>query len=780
MDARRTGAYVGWLLVIAAAYVLSAHLGFMMAFSVKQITAIWPPTGIAVAALVLGGYRMWPGVFVGALVANGMSNEPFVTAAGIAVGNTLGPLLGAHLLRRFDFDPRFARVRDVVVFLFFGSIVAMTVTATNGILQLATAGIVPWSAFGHEWILWWMGDAVGVMLFGPLLLAWGTAPRGESERGEARLPEIVAIFICGIAATYFEFFREVILRFPLYPFVIWAALRSGIRSTTLLTVVIGAMGLSATVHGVGPLVYPQVQDSVMRFISFAPVLSAAGLLVYALMAERRTASARESAAERGFRIHAQSLPQMVWIADPIGRVVWMNQRWGEFSGDDTPQRGISDWERLLALGEPFERQLLLRRGDGVSRWFLVRAEPMRDERGAIVRWYGTHTDIDEQKRAFDRTTRIATTLQSAFLPQSLPEHPRLRFDALYLTAGQEVLIGGDWYDVIALPGHQILISIGDVTGHGLNAAVTAGRIRQSIAATAIDIHDPAVVLAKVNRVLQLHEATMATALVAFIDTQTLALRYASAGHPAPILARPGEESQALPYGSLPLGVSRAPEYRSHRTRLERGSVLVLYTDGVTEFRRDIETAERALLDAARELAETPTARPAEAIRRAVLGRELPADDAVIVVVRVAPPGNEEYPADELDVRRTWSFHSSHAHSAHTARHDVMQFISTLARPESDLFTVELIVGELLANTVEHAPGLVTLEVDWSQDAPTVTIVDTGPGLEHFDVKLPGDTLAEDGRGLFLIQALAQDLTVESDAGYGAKITVVLPVTRSLN
>ena len=218
----------------------------------------------------------------------------------------------------------------------------------------------------------------------------------------------------------------------------------------------------------------------------------------------------------------------------------------------------------------------------------------RDDRGAIVRWYGTHTDIDDQRRTLERTSRIATTLQSAFLPQTLPEHPHIRFDALYLTAGQEVLIGGDWYDAFAIPGGRIVVSIGDVTGHGLNAAVSAGRIRQSIVATAIDIHDPAEILTKVNRLLQFHDSTVATALVAIIEPDALTLRYASAGHPSPIHAGRTHSAHALPHGSLPLGVSHTPDYRTHTVSLARNDVMVFYTDGITEFHRDLEATERAL------------------------------------------------------------------------------------------------------------------------------------------------------------------------------------------
>jgi integral membrane sensor domain MASE1/anti-sigma regulatory factor (Ser/Thr protein kinase) len=769
--------YVAWILVVASAYVLFAKIGLSLAFTFKQVTAVWPPTGIALAALLLGGYRLWPGVFLGALAANAYIDEPIYTIVGIAAGNTLAPVVGTYLLRFFRFDRTFSRVRDVAVFVLFGSVAAMTISATNGALQLALAHLTPWSSFGTAWRLWWVGDAAGVLLVAPFILTWRDARRDGIVQGDASAIELTILVVATLGFSVLEFFGKIPMAFPLYPFVVWAALRAGIRPTIALMVVVSGFALWATSHGSGPFNTLSVEQRVTGFILYTAVLSITGLVLSALTAERRSALVQMQAAERRFQVLAETLPQIVWTADRAGTIDWFNQRWYQFAGQDGLLSGVPDWENLIAAGQPFERELRLRRADGVSRWFLLRAEPMRDGRGSIVRWYGTHTDIDDQRRALERTSRIATTLQSAFLPQSLPEHPHLRFDALYLTAGQEVLIGGDWYDAFAVPGGRIVVSIGDVTGHGLNAAVSAGRIRQSIVATAIDIHDPAEILTRVNRLLQFHDSTVATALVAIIEPDTFVLRYASAGHPSPIHAGTTTKARVLPHGSLPLGVSHTPDYRSNTVSLMQDDVMVFYTDGITEFQRDIDAAERALQHATDAVAASPSLRPAERIRRAVLGNDAPSDDAVLVVLRVAPASETDEHEEEANLHRSWSFHSSHAYSAHHARHEVMHFIQELASGDEELFTAELIVGEILANTVEHAPGLVSMEIDWSDMAPIVTVVDTGPGLERFAAHLPDDALTEDGRGLYLVQTLARDVCIESDRGYGTKMTVTLPIER---
>ena len=772
--------YVAWILGVAVAYVAVAEIGFSLAFAVRQVTAVWPPTGLAIAVLVLGGYRLWPGIWLGAFVANFSTNEPFLVAAAIASGNTLAPLAGTYLLRAFHFEHTFSRIRDVLIFVVFAAIVAMTISASNGFVQLALGHIVPWSAFGSVWTLWWTGDAMGVLLVAPLILTWSDVRRNGIIQGDAGPLEVTIVALLMVAVSSIEFLIRLPQPFPLYPFVVWSALRVGPRVTSAAILLLGILAVWGTVHNVGPFsVSGTLDQRLMALVIFMSVLSITGLILSAITSERRTAVRNLEVAERRFKVLAETVPQLVWTADASGTIDWFNQRWKQYTGNQEFPQPIADWHHLIAAGEPFEREINLRRQDGMYRWFLLRAEPMHDRKQRIVRWYGTLTDIDDQRRAVERSARIAKTLQAAFLPATLPRHSNLRLDALYLTAGREALIGGDWYDALTLPDRRILISIGDVTGHGLNAAVTAGRIRQSIVAAAIDRPDPATILMKVNRLLHLRDLEVATAVIALVDVDAMTMHYASAGHPPPIVGSPKERAHTLSYGSLPLGVASTTEYLGKFVTLDPDAHILFYTDGVTEFQRDIEAAEHALCNAVdRLVAGPPLAHPADAIRRSVIGTETPSDDAVLMIVHVAPSGATQSDSrDIVDLRKSWSFHSTHAYSAHSARSEVMRFISGLADANADLFNAELIVGEILANTVEHAPGLVNMEIDWSDEAPVVTVLDTGPGLDQFKADLPKDDFTEDGRGLFLVKMLARDVRVESAQGYGTKLTVVLPIDR---
>lgn len=497
------------------------------------------------------------------------------------------------------------------------------------------------------------------------------------------------------------------------------------------------------------------------------------------------------------RALAEAIPVIVWTADASGWIDWYNGRWYEYTGqtpeeaagwgwqaahhpEDLP-RVMQQWPHSIATGEPFEMEFRLRRADGEYHTMLTRATPVRNGRGEIVRWYGSNVDIQDQKDALERTKRVAETLQGVFLPGDLPHTPHLRVDAVYKAAEKNALIGGDWFDAVEVPGGRLLISIGDVTGHGLDASIIAGRLRQAIFDFTLVEATPGAVLHCVNRVIRCqHPETYASAVVVFIDPAGSSLTYANAGHPPPVLAqRTGEAAMVLPYGGLPLGIEDDLKFMTHNIAVERDAVLALFTDGFTEFSRDVEHAEEQLkLAAARLVGDTSNARPAEAIARDVLGGMSAKDDAALLIVQFSEVVPENMIFDPATLRKTWRFHSSDAYTAHLSRQELMKFIRRHAAEAEDVFTAELILGEILANTVEHAPGLVEVRIDWSAEKPVTVVRDTGPGLTRLLGELPQDAFDENGRGLFLIKALADDVSVKRAGGYGTELRAVLPVRRA--
>ena len=241
-------------------------------------------------------------------------------------------------------------------------------------------------------------------------------------------------------------------------------------------------------------------------------------------------------------------------------------------------------------------------------------------------------ETSRQRMLYENEKRIADALAAAFVQKALPTIPNLGFHASYVPASAEARVGGDWYDAFELPDGRILFSIGDVAGHGIEAAVIMSRARQAIISSALHEHDPAVVLSRANQSLMLQEPKMVTAVCGYIEPQTLLIRYATAGHPPPILAYPGSEPFFLQHDGMPLGILPNLSFGSFSVRARVGALLVLYTDGVIEHKRDLADGERRLLAATHTVMRLGSSDPASSVRRAIFADKLPDDDVAIMTV----------------------------------------------------------------------------------------------------------------------------------------------------
>jgi serine phosphatase RsbU (regulator of sigma subunit) len=247
----------------------------------------------------------------------------------------------------------------------------------------------------------------------------------------------------------------------------------------------------------------------------------------------------------------------------------------------------------------------------------------------------------ENRVLYQNQKRIADSLQTAFLQKSLPMTPGIGLHAMYVPATTEAQVGGDWYDAFTLPDGRLLFSIGDVAGHGIDAAIVMSRARQAIVAAALHENDPAVVLARANDAIMLQDSRMVTSICGFIDPDTLEVAYATAGHPAPVLAGPGGRAHFLPHDGLPLGILSGTMYRTFTTRATRDALVVFYTDGVIEHKRDIFDGERRLLEAVD--AAVGSADPALAIHDAIFVGSPATDDVAIFTVTFRDFGGDGQP-----------------------------------------------------------------------------------------------------------------------------------------
>jgi serine phosphatase RsbU (regulator of sigma subunit)/CHASE3 domain sensor protein len=261
--------------------------------------------------------------------------------------------------------------------------------------------------------------------------------------------------------------------------------------------------------------------------------------------------------------------------------------------------------------------------------------------------------VSRLRTLYENEKRIADSLQEAFLQRRLPSSPELKLHAKYVPAASQALVGGDWYDAFGLPDGRILFSIGDVAGHGIEAAVAMSRARQAIIAAALQEGDPAMVLARANASIALQDGRMVTAICGFIDPTNHETVYATAGHPAPVLARASGRAAFLPHEGLPLGIFPETPYRTFVAHAGAGDLLVLYTDGLIEHNHDVLAGEARLIEAAESV--RTASEPAEELYRAVFAADVPADDVAILTISFNPaaqgselPAALEAPRDASD------------------------------------------------------------------------------------------------------------------------------------
>ena len=302
-----------WMFAVALAYFLAAKLGLTFATVGDTVTLVWPPSGVAVAVMLLRGRRVWPGVAVGAFVANATTAAPIQVAFFTAVGNPLEAAVAATLLARVrDFDFRLERVRDVVALTLLGVIVAPIVGATIGAAGLVVAGIAPQSGIVAAWFTWWAGDAMGILLVAPLILAWVTQPPRRAPL-ERVLEAAALIAITGIACLLvFGGFLHGRVTAPLayvaFPLLIWAAFSFEQRGAATGSVVISALAVWWTSQGAGPFARESLGLSLAHLNAFTGVATLTSLVLAAIVTERRradSARAESLVRERGARRDAE-------------------------------------------------------------------------------------------------------------------------------------------------------------------------------------------------------------------------------------------------------------------------------------------------------------------------------------------------------------------------------------------------------------------------------------------------------------------------------------------
>jgi integral membrane sensor domain MASE1 len=276
----------GLTLAVAAVYVLSAQVGLLEDLVHGQIAPLWPPAGVALVCLLLGGWRTWPGIAAGAVVVGVVS----VGSAGpvglaTAVGNTLAAVLAYLLLRRLGFRPALDRLRDAVALVVAGVVVGPLVSASVGSAAMVLSGGVPLPQLWSTWSLWWSGDAMGVIIVVPLALAVRQIRTPSTVRPH-RIVEAAGLVIGTVAVTILAMHGPFDLLFLVFPFLVWAALRFRLGGAAPCAVIVVAIAIYATANGFGPFSGHGFFTDMVSFQAFDASAALTALLLAVIITER--------------------------------------------------------------------------------------------------------------------------------------------------------------------------------------------------------------------------------------------------------------------------------------------------------------------------------------------------------------------------------------------------------------------------------------------------------------------------------------------------------------
>jgi PAS domain S-box-containing protein len=286
---------VGIILVLASTYALAGKLGLSLAVVHPSATAVWPPSGIALAALLVLGYRVWPGILLGAFLVNITTSGNTVTSFGIAAGNTLEGLVGAYLVNRFANGPHFCeRPQDIFKFTVLAGMVSTTVSATLGVISLALGGVAGSANYPSIWLTWWLGDAMGDFIIAPLLVLWTANPRVRWNRHEVMEAAFLLLVLFLVGQVVFGGWlplqaKHYPLDFLCIPILVWAAFRFGPRETATAAVVLSGIALWGTVRGFGPFVRDSRNESILLLQMFMGTTTVMTLAFAAVVLERKRA-----------------------------------------------------------------------------------------------------------------------------------------------------------------------------------------------------------------------------------------------------------------------------------------------------------------------------------------------------------------------------------------------------------------------------------------------------------------------------------------------------------
>ena len=408
--------------ILTVVYFIAGKFGLLLASLHASASPVWPAAGIALATLLVLGYRAWPAIFVGAFLVNVTTAGNVATSLAIASGNTLEAVCGAWLVNRFAGGTTvFDRPQGVVKFA-LAAVVSTVIGPAFGVTSLAFGGFADWANFGAIWLTWWLGDTTGDLLIAPLIILWSTPPKRRWNTREVVEVGILLLLLFVLSEAVFCGWLTISARnYPIafisLPIVIWMAFRFTQRETATGVFILSAIAIWGTMHGFGPFAGETENQSLLGLQSWTAVLSITAMALSAGMAERGRAeeALRESEANMSLAANAANLGLWVWNV-PGGDERWVTEKWRQLFGfaDSEPvtfdrflevvhpgdsERVKQVVQHMLEHGGEYEIDYRITRPDGSIGWIASHGSVELEERGKPVLVRGVSRDVTKRKVA---------------------------------------------------------------------------------------------------------------------------------------------------------------------------------------------------------------------------------------------------------------------------------------------------------------------------------------------------------------------------------------------
>jgi PAS domain S-box-containing protein len=424
-----------WGALLATVYFSVAKLSLLLAIPPGYATAVWPPSGIALAAILILGLRFWPGVWIGAALANLTVESSFAAAAVIATGNTLEALAGAALIRRAIGAPGpFGRGEDVVKFVAIAGLCPV-IAATTALIPLRLDHALPAPELLWNWWTWWQGDTIGIIIIVPLIIGWQCRASVPWSSGKALEALCFAVLLLG--ATWVTFGSgspgkaPYPLTFLIAPFVIWAAFRFGQREVTTANAVVCGLAIWYTVEQRSPFAPFSLNESLLLLLAFVSTVVVMGLVLCAAMGERRKAAeARLFESEERFQLMVRNVSEYaIFMLDADGRVISWNAgaerikgysaneavglHFSRFYPDEDARAGKPQNALARAAEGRYRDEGWRMRKDGTRFWATVVITAMHDTQGNLIGFSKVVRDLTDRKRAESELLGAKTLAEKA-------------------------------------------------------------------------------------------------------------------------------------------------------------------------------------------------------------------------------------------------------------------------------------------------------------------------------------------------------------------------------